>query len=587
MLGAILAGAPASEAVVLIDALLRDIEQHFRDEEAILESAGFRGQPGYALTHRQLVASARGIGRPSPCRHPDAGRNLPVPGPRTDRPPLPRRRSTVFAVPRQKGIAQARSWHPRIPHPPRRRRPVRAEAPESFQAGLRFLEDGNDAAAETCFRNALRLVPDLAGAAADLGYLLDKRGETGEAETWLRRAVELDPRCLEALNLGALLTVAGRFREAEAMCMKAIALSPESPQPWSNLGVLYAGMKREAEAEQCHRTAMSLDAEHLASRFNLAYLLLRQGRYEEGWACLEARRWYAGFATRMPCPRWQGEPLAGKSILIGYEAGHGDMIQFVRYAAVLREQDPASIDLVCHPALRTLFAGQCGIDHVHGFDEEIPDRGWDYWTPPLSVPVPLPDHARDDPGADPVPPRGAGKNRRLAAPSLPAGGPGVGLVWKGNPRFENDAHRSLPSLAVLAPLGGVPGIRFVSLQKGAGEDEAAHPPTGLRLTSLGPQLADFADTAAVVNQLDLVISVDSAVAHLAGALGVPCWILLPDYQTDWRWLKERTDSPWYPGIVRLFRQKQAGEWEHPVRRLCEALEDWAAAEAGLGRVLKF
>ena len=455
--------------------------------------------------------------------------------------------------------------------------PGRAEAPESFQAGLRFLEDGDDAAAEACFRNALRLVPDLAGAAANLGYLLDKRGKTGEAETWLRHAVELDPQCLEAtLNLGALLTVAGRFREAEAMCMKAIALSPESPQPWSNLGVLYAGMKRETEAEQCHRTAMSLDAEHLASRFNLAYLLLRQGRYEEGWACLEARRWYAGFAARMPCPRWQGEPLAGKSILIGYEAGHGDMIQFVRYAAVLRGQDPASIDLVCHPALKTLFAGQYGIDHVHGFDEEIPDWGWDCWTPPLSIPYYCRTTLETIPAQIPYL-RAAPERIAAWRPRLPTGGPKVGLVWKGNPRFENDAHRSLPALAVLAPLGGVPGIRFVGLQKGAGEDEAAHPPAGLRLTSLGPQFADFADTAAVVSQLDLVISVDSAVAHLAGALGVTCWILLPDYQTDWRWLKERTDSPWYRGIVRLFRQKQAGEWEHPVRRLCEALEDWAAA----------
>jgi Flp pilus assembly protein TadD len=446
-----------------------------------------------------------------------------------------------------------------------------AEAEARFLAGVEFLERGDMESAERCFREALSFSDALAGAAANLGYILDQRGQQETAEAYLRRALELDPHCATAaLNLGALLTTAERFKEAEAMCLKAVALRSESPRPWSNLGVLYAGLKREAEAEQCHRTAMALDAGNLAARFNLAYLLLRQGRYEEGWACLEARRWYAAFAARMPCPRWQGEPLAGKSLLIGYEAGHGDMIQFVRYAAVLRERQPRSIDLVCHPALTTLLAGQCGIDRVFGFDETIPDGNWDYWTPPLSIPY----HCRTTLETIPARlPYLRAAPERIAAwqPRLPAGGPKVGLVWKGNPRFENDAHRSLPSLATLAPLGGVPGIRFVGLQKGAGEDEALHPPAGLRMTSLGPQLADFTDTAAVVSQLDLVIAVDTAVAHLAGALGVPCWILLPDYQTDWRWLKERTDSPWYPGVVRLFRQTRMGEWGDVVARLSEAL----------------
>lgn len=449
---------------------------------------------------------------------------------------------------------------------------ARSEAEERFRAGVGFLKKGDDASAEDCFREALRIAPDLAGPAANLGYLLDRRGNREEAETYLRRAIELDPNCLEAtLNLGALLTVGKRFKEAEATCMKAIALRPESPQPWSNLGVLYAGMKREAEAEQCHRTAMALDTGHLASRFNLAYLLLRQGRYAEGWECLEARRWYAGFAARMPCPRWQGEPLADKSLLIGYEAGHGDMIQFVRYAAVLRGQNPKSIELVCHPALKTLFAGQCGIDRVYAFDEDIPDPGWDYWTPPLSIPHYCGTTLDTISATIPyllAPPQ------RIAfwRPRLPVAGPKVGLVWKGNPRFENDADRSLPFLETLAPLGGVPGIHFVSLQKGAGEDEAAHPPPGMRLINLGPELKDFADTAAVVSQLDLVISVDTAVAHLAGALGIPCWILLPDYQTDWRWLKDRDDSPWYPGVARLFRQTRMGEWDEVVVRLCETLK---------------
>lgn len=462
------------------------------------------------------------------------------------------------------------------PHTDSPTAPLGAGAEDALRRGIELLTHGEEGRAEQCFRHALRLDPGLAGAAANLGYLLDKRGQPGEAEVWLRRAVELDPGCLEAtLNLGALLTTAKRFKEAEAMCMKAIALRPEAPQPWSNLGVLYAGMKREAEAEQCHRTAMALDADHLASRFNLAYLLLRQGRYADGWECLEARRWYAGFAARMPCPRWQGEPLAGKSLLIGYEAGHGDMIQFVRYAALLRGQHPESIDLVCHPALKTLFAGQCGIDRVYAFDEDIPDPGWDCWTPPLSIPHYCGTTLDTIPATIPYL-RASPERIALWRPRLPVAGPKVGLVWKGNPRFENDGDRSLPSLDTLAPLGGVGGVHLVSLQKGAGEDEAAHPPAGMRLINLGPELKDFADTAAVVSQLDLVISVDTAVAHLAGALGIPCWILLPDYQTDWRWLKDRPDSPWYPGVVRLWRQGRPGEWGPVIDRLVVALARWAA-----------
>ena len=144
-------------------------------------------------------------------------------------------------------------------------------------------------------------------------------------------------------------------------------------------------------------------------------------------------------------------------------------------------------------------------------------------------------------------------------------------MWKGNPNFENDADRSLPSLEVLAPLWKVAGVNFISLQKGAGEEEAAKPPNGLALINLGSQFADFADTAAVVMNLDLVICVDTAIAHLTGALGKPCWVLLPEYKTDWRWLIDHTDSPWYPGVMRLFRQSTIGDWDSVVNELVVAL----------------
>jgi ADP-heptose:LPS heptosyltransferase len=144
--------------------------------------------------------------------------------------------------------------------------------------------------------------------------------------------------------------------------------------------------------------------------------------------------------------------------------------------------------------------------------------------------------------------------------ACPEGELRIGLAWKGNPRFENDVDRSLPSLAVLAPLADIPGVRFFSLQKGVGQEEAQQAQNPLSVVDLGSRIGDFADTAAIMMNLDLVITVDTAVAHLAGALARPCWVLLPDYQTDWRWLADRVDSPWYPGVMRLFRQRLPGDW---------------------------
>ena len=448
----------------------------------------------------------------------------------------------------------------------------RAQAEALFFEGNEHMAAGDPAAAEACFREALRLAPDLAQAYANLGLMLDGRGAAEEAEACYRRSLELNPGSAKAhLNLGALLAGQKRFEQAEAAYRQAIALDPRSPVGWSNLGVLYAGIRHEEAAERCYRLAMDLDERYATARFNLSYLLLRQGRFEEGWLRLETRHWYAALAARLSCPRWQGEDLSGKSLLIGYEAGHGDMIQFCRYAAVLKAQGAARITVICHPALKTLFATLDGADRVIAFDEEIPARGWDFWTPPLSLPYYCGTRIASIPAAIPYLHAAAERSARWAA-MLPPDGVRVGLVWKGNPQFENDADRSLPSLAVLAPLWVVAGVRFISLQKGAGEQEAIRPPAGLTIVHLGSAIEDFADTAAIVAGLDLVICVDTAIAHLAGALGKPCWLLLPDYQTDWRWLNGRTDTPWYPGSMRLFRQAAMGDWTPVVAEVAAALE---------------
>ncbi len=447
---------------------------------------------------------------------------------------------------------------------------VRHLAEKYFFEGNRLMAGGDDFHAEESFRLAIQTFPEFAEAYANLGLLLQGRGDTRAAESCYHRSISLNPNYPEThLNLGSLYAHHKQFKQAEYAYKRALSISPDSTAAWSNLGALYASMKREVAAEQCHRTAIALDGSYAYAKFNLSYLLLRQGRFEEGWHCLESRNWYAALAAQFECPRWQGESLIGKSILVCLEAGLGDVIQFCRYTAELKARRAAHATLICHPPLKMLLASLLSVDSIISADEVIPKAMWDYWTPLLSIPYHVKTRMESIPANVPylhVP------NDRVErwVTLLPEHKMRVGLVWRGNPLFENDADRSLPSLLTLKKLWSVDEAKFFSLQKGEGEHEAAQPPEGLVLQNIGPLLKDFSDTAAIIMNLDLVISVDTAVAHLAGALGKPCWVLLPDYKTDWRWLKERTDSPWYPS-VKLFRQTTAGDWESVISEVCDSL----------------
>lgn len=445
-----------------------------------------------------------------------------------------------------------------------------------FFDGTQRLTAGDAWGAETCLRAALALAPTLAEAHANLGLALEARGALAEAVACYRAAIAHNPTLPQTfVNLAGALLLLRQLEDAEVACAQALRLRRDDPDIWCNLGAVYARMGLELESEEACREAIALDPQHAKARFNLAYLLLRQGRWggrEGGWTQFESRDWYAALARQLPCPRWQGEPLAGRSVLVGFEAGHGDMLQFGRYCAVLKAHGAGRVTLLCHPPLKRLLATLPGVDALVGFDEDLPPS--DCWTPLLSLPALC--QTRLDTVPAILPYLHAEPALITAwAPRLPPTGlyaKRVGLVWKGNPLFENDTERSLPSLAMLLPLAGVAGVSFISLQKGAGEDESAD----WVATALGPQIHDFADTAAIVAQLDLVVSVDTAVAHLAGALGKPCWVLLPDYLTDWRWLTERTDSPWYPGVVRLFRQPAGGGWEAVIEEVAVALHAFAA-----------
>lgn len=440
-----------------------------------------------------------------------------------------------------------------------------------FHEGTRQMAAGDWGRAEDCFRQAISHAPDVAGLHANLGILQERHGNTRDAEASYKLAIKLDPGLAEIhCNLAVLLVKLKRFTEAEQAYDRALALGMESAVMWSNLGVFYACMKREAEAESFYRKAMELAPDYALARFNLSYLLLRQGRFSEGWVCLEARSSFLELQRYLAIPRWQGEPLAGQAILIGAEAGYGDMIQFCRYATNLKAKGAARVGLLCYPALKSLLASLVDVDEVIALDAPQFSRAWDYWVPPMSIPRYCQTQLATIPAHLPYLNAPLAKIQQWQK-RIPQEGMRVGLAWKGSQRHENDADRSLPALDLLTPLSEVAGVQLISLQKGLGEGDIQHPPSDLAIQLLGHEIQDFADTAAIIENLDLVITVDTAVAHLAGALGKPCWVLLPDYKTDWRWLTERTDSPWYPGVVRLFRQRAEEGWPAVIAEVKAAL----------------
>jgi hypothetical protein len=285
-------------------------------------------------------------------------------------------------------------------------------------------------------------------------------------------------------------------------------------------------------AEGAYRRALGMRPDNAPVQANLGLLLLSVGRYAEGWPLYEARRALGGPDIPPPAgiPLWRGDSVAGKSLLIWPEQGLGDEIQMARFAPVLRDMG-ARVTLACSPLLLRLFRSL----KVNVASNEVRPPKTSLHVMAMSLPGLL--------GATletlPLSPY-------LRAPAAPKTG-GVGLVWKGNPQHPNDAARSLPSPEVLAPLRA--HAELIDLQT----------PTG-----------DFLDTARRIQGLDLVITVDTATAHLAGALGVPCWVMLPAHWTDWRWMRGRDDSPWYSSM-RLYRQDGPGDWDAVVARMAADL----------------
>ncbi len=359
----------------------------------------------------------------------------------------------------------------------------------------------------------------------NFGNAYADRDELPLAEQHLRRAVALDPALPEAhASLGFVLTSLGRLHEAAAACDAAIRLRPDFARAY----------------------------------WNRSFARLLAGDFAAGWEDYEWRRRDPHFAAaqpRLPGREWQGEPLAGRRLLVLASQGLGDTIQFARFLPELANR-AETVTLACAAPLVRLLA-QLPVSVI---DRDPPLPVHDLWVDQMSLPrllgirpdsIPAASSYLVAAGAAPV----RDRSRR----------PLVGLVWAGNPAHSNDARRSIP-LAALAPLITLPGIAFASLQVGPA---AAQIEARFGIPDASPYLRDFAATARLISRLDLVISVDTATAHLAGALGKPVWLMLP-YAPDWRWMAGRCDSPWYAS-ARLFRQSRPGDWDGVVARIAEAL----------------
>ncbi len=372
--------------------------------------------------------------------------------------------------------------------------------------------------------------------------------------------------------LGAIHAKTGRYLEALGALRIAGDLQPPDAEVHTNIASICNNMGQFVEAMTSCRRALGIRRDFHPAIWNSAIALLGQGRYSEGWPCYEIRSVLKEnrivIVPQLPFPGWRGEPLQGKSLLLWPEQGAGDYVQFIRYAQLLKARGLARLTIRCPAPLRDLLATAVGVDEVITDAGPVPPH--DYWSFPLSLPLRLGTTLESIPATLPYL-RAPPDRREHWRTRLPVGGLKIGLVWSGNPGHRNDANRSLPGLDTLRPLWSVPGISFVSLQKGAAEEEAAT--SSLPIVHLGSDIRDFADTAAIVDQLDLVICVDTAVAHVAGALGKPCWVLLPAIGCDWRWLRDRSDSPWYPGAMRLFRQKERGDWSSVIDEVAAALRD--------------
>jgi tetratricopeptide (TPR) repeat protein len=445
--------------------------------------------------------------------------------------------------------------------------------------------------AVTNYRQALRLVPHYAEAHCNLGLALAAQGNLEEAVAHHEESLRLSPNSAEYHNnLGVALALQDRLDEAVACHREALRINPNFAPAHHSLGCALQRQNKLDEALKCYQQAIRLDPHYAEAHWNRSILWLSRGDFEQGWPEYEWRWTQQGFTKRHEqYALWDGSDIDGKTILLHAEQGLGDTLQMIRYVPQVAQRG-GSVIVECQPPLARLLSGMPEIDRIVPQGSPLP--AIDFQVPLLSLPgifhtsqdtipamVPylqadpaLVDHWRRElQKSDVRRPVSGVKDSSSDIGHRPSAIERVfkiGIAWQGNPAFGGDRQRSMP-LESFAPLAQLEGVRIFALQKGSGAEQLPSLRSKIHAHDLGSRLdengAAFVDTAAVMMSLHLVITADTAIDHLAGALGVPVWVCLP-MVPDWRWQLEREDSPWYP-TMRLFRQKRQGDWDEVLQRI--------------------
>jgi Flp pilus assembly protein TadD len=475
---------------------------------------------------------------------------------------------------------------------------MRPDCPDILNSlGSTLWEQGFPAKSEPYFERACALRPDDWIIRNNLGLAYWDQGRPLEAAACYRRVLELNPASNNArMNLGVVLSDLGQFEEALEHLHEAVRVEPDSPDTVQNLGMTLGRMGNWNEAIEYYNRAVEMRPDYAEVHRNRGYGWLYIGDFERGWREHEWRlkcRRHAGF--QIDRPRWQGEELDGRTIVLHAEQGLGDTLLFIRYASLVKQRGGV-VFVLAHTQLLRIVARCAGVDLA--FDGSTVMPNCKVHAPLMSLPAILGTTLDTVPARVPylaTEPLVVDRWRQALTAELSArnpdasgsaGGPApgrgdrpllVGVAWQGSPNNPMDHWRSFP-LAKLAPVADVPGVQFVRLQAVDGLDQIPALEGRFPIITLDSRRPrDFIDTAAIISQLDLVITPDTSVAHLAGGLGVPVWLALSTVG-EWRWMLDREDSPWYP-TMRIFRQSKLGDWDDVFRRMADVLRRGLAGRA--------
>jgi Tfp pilus assembly protein PilF len=453
------------------------------------------------------------------------------------------------------------------------------EVRRTLAAALERQNRGDAQGAIDFYVRALELRPDLPDPYNNIAVLLKGMRRLPAAVACLRRAVQLAPASASLWsNLGNMLWMSLDFDRAGAAFRRALDLEPTRPETHHNLGLLQFSKGDYQLAIESYDRALALAPGNTLIMWDRALALLASGDLARGFAAYDTRfdlndpsmqfDLNLKAVRSIPLPMWQGEDLRGKTLFVYAEQGLGDTIQFARFLPVVA-QHGARIVFDCQPELVRLMSNLAGVAELRPQFQANPLPAADFHLPLMSLPSRLGATLANLPNTTPY----LSAPLAVVGPSVPRP-PGtrlaIGIVWAGRPHHSNDHNRSM-TLEHFFPLAELPGVALYSLQMGPRAADIGATSAAPLVCDLRPQIQDFADTARLIQQLDLVIGVDTSVVHLAGALGRSAFVLLP-YTADWRWLGRREDSPWYPAL-RLFRQQAPNDWQGVIARV----HDWIAA----------